>query len=124
MKRHGVYCLFDVHGLTIESLKEVKQIVEEYDLITCYDEAVHHIAAFLNGNLRFTACLQDELPEKIVLAWYYAHKEYGCPLKKSEYEAFIEALRTDVYRDLQAWVKDYVGVKDWYGKRNKTKNNK
>lgn len=121
MKRHGVYSLFDVHGLTIERLKEVKKIVEEYDLISNYDEAVHSIAAFMNGNLRFSAGLQEELPERIVLAWYYAHKEYGCPLKESEYEAFIEALRKDVYRDLQTWVKDYVGVKEWYGKRRLTK---
>lgn len=124
-KNNGIYCFFDVHETTLTALKRRKEIVANYDLVETYDDAVWQIAHFLNSHLRFTATIQEEIPELLVLAWHYAHKEHGCPLKESEYEAFVEALRVDVYKKLTEWVKRDVGMAEWYGKKKqKTINNK
>lgn len=123
-KNNGLYCFFDVYETTLKALKERKEIVATHDLVETYDDAVWQIAHFLNSHLRFTATIQEEIPELLVLAWHYAHKEYGCPLKESEYEAFVEALRVDVYKKMTEWVKHDVGMAEWYGEKMKTKNKK
>ena len=121
MRKPGVICLFSVYDMTIKLLPQRKEIVNHYDLVRDYDEAVCIIARFLNGHLRFTTDLQEDLPEMIILAWHYANKEYGCPMKDQEYEAFVEALRVDVYHLLAEWIKRDVGVKEWYGEKRLNK---
>jgi hypothetical protein len=114
MNKNGIYSYFDVYEQTLKCLKRRKEIVENYNLVPNYNEAVWQIARFLNAHLRFMAWLQGELPELLVLAWHYAHKEFGCPLKESEYESFVEALRVDVYRLLNKWTREDVGMKEFY----------
>ena len=105
---------FKMHETTLMRLKDRTKIVENYDTVVNYDEAMWRIAFFLNSQLRFTATIQNELPELLVLAWHYANKEYGCPLDPSEYESFVEALRADVYQLLIKRIEGHVGVKEWY----------
>ncbi|MBO4892019.1 MAG: hypothetical protein J5502_05375 [Prevotella sp.] len=124
MRRTDIFAYYDVYEATLKCMKKRKQIVRYYDLVTSYEDAVERISSFLNRHLRFTAPLQEELPELIVLAWHYAHKQYGCPLKETEFEAFMEALRVDVFNDLMKYVSCCVGVEIWYAQRhskNKTK---
>ena len=121
MRKPGVICLFSVYDMTIKLLPQRREIVKRYDLITDYEEAVWSIARFLNGHLRFTADVQEDLPEKLIVAWHYANIEYGCPMKELEYEAFVEALRVDVYHLLAEWINRDVGVKEWYGERRLNK---
>jgi hypothetical protein len=118
-RNNGIYSFLDVYELTLRKLREHKSIAERYDLVESYQDAVWQIANFMNGHLRFTASLQEEYPELLVLAWHYAHKEFGCPLKESEYEAFVEALRVDVYKLLMSWVDNCVGMAEYYKKKNK-----
>ena len=110
MRKPGVICLFSVYDMTIKLLPQRREIVKRYDLITDYEEAVWSIARFLNGHLRFTADVQEDLPEKLIVAWHYANIEYGCPMKELEYEAL-----------LAEWIKRDVGVKEWYGERRLNK---
>ena len=113
---------FKLEEKTVELLKKRRRIVRQYEFVDSYAEAVARIAAFLNSHLRFRAPLQEEYPELMVLAWHYAHKEYGCPLKESEYESFVEALRVDVILKLTERIKGFVGMKEWYGKRRNENN--
>ena len=102
---------------TLKAMKRRMRIVREHEFVDCYAEAVSRIASYLNGHLRFRTDLQEEYPELMVLAWHYANKEFGCPLKETEYETFVEALRVDVYQELMKRTKGYVGMKEWYGKK-------
>lgn len=108
---------FKVEERTLEAMKRRLQIVRKYDLVTGYREAVWHIAAFLNGYMRFRTEQQDAYPELMVLAWHYAHKEFGCPTDASEYETFVEALRVDVVKELNKYVKGFVGMEYWYTRK-------
>ena len=108
---------FDVYEATIKCLKKRKKIVEWYDLVTSYEDAVAKVATFLNRHMCFYGPLQEDWPVLIVLAWHYAHKQYGCPLKETEFEAFMEALRVDVYNELMKYTRCCVGVKKWYAKQ-------
>lgn len=120
-KSNGIYCFFDLHESTLIKLKRRKSIVERYNLVENYQDAVWQIAHFLNSHLRFTTSPQKDYPELLVLAWHYANQEFGCPLKEMEYESFVEALRVDVYQLLSSWTEQDVGMEEWYGKKNKLK---
>ena len=111
--------LFKVHEATLMCLKKRREIVDNYDLVKDYEDAVWQVAYFLNSHLRFSVSVQDELPKLLVLAWHYANKEFDCPLTPSEYESFVEALRVDVFKALMLWTRGFVGVKKWYGKKSK-----
>ena len=124
MMRTNAFDYFDVYEETIKYLKKRKRIVAWYDLVTSYEEAVAKIALFLNRHLRFSAPLQEDWPELIVLAWHYAHKQYGSPLKESEFEAFMEALRVDVYNELMKYIRCCVVVEKWYAKQQPKTNKK
>ena len=110
---------YNVYRATLKCMKRVDEIVHYYDLVKKYEDAVWQIAFFLNSHMRFTASLQEELPELLVLAWYYANKEFGCPFEDSEFESFMEALRVDVYKELTKRIEGFVGVREWYRKQSK-----
>lgn len=112
---------FDVERAVCRCLKNVKLIDEQYDFVHSYEDAVNDIAYYLNGHLRFSTSNQDEYPELMALAWYYANKEFGCPLAEEAYETFVEALRVDVVKRLGRYIEGYVGMKEWFGKGKKVK---
>lgn len=107
---------FDVYGAVCRCLKNLKLIDEQYEFVNSYEDAVWNVAYFLNRHLRFSTSNQKEYPELLALAWYYANKEFGCPLKDDEYESFVEALRVDVYKLLNRWAKNDVGMEEFYSK--------
>jgi hypothetical protein len=126
LRNNYAFSHFAVYDATLKMLKDRKEIVALYDLVGSYEDAVWQLANFLNGHLKYVATLQEELPELLVLAWYYANMEFGMPLKESAYEEFVEALRPDVYKLLMSWVNRDVGMKELcrLRKKKELQNNK
>lgn len=109
---------FKVEEEVTKAMKRRMKIVREHQFVDCYSEAVSRLASYLNGHMRFSTDLQETFPELMVLAWHYANREYGCPLKESEYESFVEALRVDVYRALTERTKGFVGMREFYNNKH------
>ncbi len=104
---------------TVEALKRqhAEELVERYNLVDSYEEAVARIAAWLNQWLRFKVEREAhcaDILSLVALAWVYAEREHPSEEEKQlywrDYETFVECLRTDVFMVLYRRVNKFYGV--------------
>lgn len=101
---------------SVEQLREQRGwLMERYDLVTSYEEAVTQIASWLNQWMRFGVTMNTDFSDyfgMIALAWNYCESEFPDEKKLywDNYETFIECLRTDVYMRLYRRISDFYGV--------------
>lgn len=118
-KSNNLYSYFGVYEEVLRKLKDRRIIADIYEDVANYEDAVRLIADFLDSHLGFLPPAQAEFPERVVLAWHYAHKDYNCPMIPSEYSRFVDALKVDVFKDLIKRIKRTAGLSNIYEKREK-----
>ena len=80
-----------------------------------YDTLVYSIAQWMNGWMRFTMPKPDELIDLISDAYLLIMTAKRRDVNIENYEAFAEALRADVYRQLMKYLENCdKGVKTLY----------
>ena len=85
-----------------------------------YDTIVKSIAQWMNGWMRFTMPRPDELIDLISDAFLLIMKAKRRDVSEANYEAFVEALRVDVYRALMKYLENCdKGVKTYYKLKTK-----